>query len=95
MNVAFSPRDVASLRMKLNSLHGQIVSTTNPNTMGPLLRRYIEMTDKLYLTMKAGMSTTAATISQSGQLAAPFVPGGAVISAAITGSSQLKSSAGG
>lgn len=95
MSISMSPRDVASLRLKLHVLNAQLANTTNPNAMGSLLRQYIETTDKLYLTIKAGMGKAAATVAQAPRLAAPYVPGGAVISAAITGTGNLQSSAGG
>ena len=85
MNVAFSPRDVASLRLKLHVLNAQLATTTNPKGMGLLLRQYIETTDKLFLIMKRGVATAGEANVQAGQLAAPYVPGGAVISAAIRG----------
>ena len=40
---------------------------------------------------QTGLSKTADTVMDAGQLAAPFVPGGAVLSAAITGLGGLKS----
>ena len=40
---------------------------------------------------QSGLSKTADTVMDAGQLAAPFVPGGAVLSAAITGLGGLKS----
>ena len=40
---------------------------------------------------QTGLSKTADTVMGAGQLAAPFVPGGAVLSAAITGLGGLKS----
>ena len=40
---------------------------------------------------QTGLSKTADTVMNAGQLAAPFVPGGAVLSAAITGLGGLKS----
>ena len=40
---------------------------------------------------QTGLSKTANTVMDAGQLAAPFVPGGAVLSAAITGLGGLKS----
>lgn len=43
----------------------------------------------------AGLSKTADAVMNAGQLAAPFIPGGAVLSAAITGVGSLKSSASG
>lgn len=42
-----------------------------------------------------GLSRTADAVMGAGQLAAPFIPGGAILSAAITGVGQLKSSAAG
>jgi hypothetical protein len=42
----------------------------------------------------AGLSKTANSVMQAGALAAPFIPGGAVLSAAITGVGSLKASAG-
>lgn len=94
MNVPFSPRDVASLRMKLHVLHGQLANTTNPIAMGSLLRQYIAATDSLYLFMKNGLEKPALSTLQSAVVASPFVPGGAVISAAITGTSNYHSSSG-
>lgn len=41
-----------------------------------------------------GLSKTANSVMQAGALAAPFIPGGAVLSAAITGVGSLKASAG-
>lgn len=41
--------------------------------------------------LQTGLSKTADTVMDAGQLAAPFVPGGAVLSAAITGLGGLKS----
>ena len=38
-----------------------------------------------------GISKTADTVMNAGQIAAPFIPGGAVLSAAITGLGSLKS----
>ena len=40
---------------------------------------------------QTGLSKTADTVMDAGQIAAPFVPGGAVLSAAITGLGGLKS----
>ncbi|OGQ92186.1 MAG: hypothetical protein A2289_02550 [Deltaproteobacteria bacterium RIFOXYA12_FULL_58_15] len=42
-----------------------------------------------------GLSRTANAVMDAGSLAAPFIPGGAVLSAAITGVGSLKSSAAG
>ncbi len=42
-----------------------------------------------------GLSRTATAVMDAGQLAAPFIPGGAVLSAAITGVGSLKASAAG
>jgi len=44
--------------------------------------------------MGNGLSQGADAVLQAGQLAAPFIPGGAVLSAAITGVGDLKSRAG-
>ncbi len=44
--------------------------------------------------MGQGLSQGADAVLQAGQLAAPFVPGGAVLSAAISGVGGLKSSVG-
>lgn len=43
---------------------------------------------------KTGMSKGADAVLSAGKLAAPFIPGGAVVSAAISGMGQLKSSSG-
>lgn len=43
--------------------------------------------------MKTGLERGADAVMSAGQLAAPFVPGGAVLSAAITGVGSLKDSA--
>lgn len=45
--------------------------------------------------MATGLSRTAGAVMDAGQLAAPFIPGGAVLSAAITGVGTLKASAAG
>jgi hypothetical protein len=45
--------------------------------------------------MSEGMTRSADAVLQAGQLAAPFIPGGAVLSAAITGVGTLKSTASG
>ena len=45
--------------------------------------------------MKTGISKTANAVAQAGQVAAPFIPGGAVLSAAISGVGSLKTSASG
>ena len=45
--------------------------------------------------MKTGLSRGADAVVNAGALAAPYIPGGAVVSAAITGMGQLKSSASG
>ena len=45
--------------------------------------------------MSEGLNRGADAVLQAGQLAAPFIPGGAVLSAAITGVGSLKSSAAG
>jgi hypothetical protein len=42
--------------------------------------------------MKTGISKGADAVLSAGQLAAPYIPGGAVLSAAITGVGSLKSS---
>jgi len=93
MGTLASPRDPASIRMKLHALHGQLASTTDPMALGLLLRRYIAATDELYLSMKnpGGGGLRAA---QGAQVVGGLVPGGAIISAAITGSGNLHSSAG-
>jgi hypothetical protein len=44
--------------------------------------------------MSTGLSRTTDAVLNAGQLAAPFIPGGAVLSAAVTGVGSLKSSAG-
>ena len=44
--------------------------------------------------MKTGLSKTADGVMRAGQLAAPYIPGGAIVSAAITGMGELKSAAG-
>jgi hypothetical protein len=43
--------------------------------------------------MSTGLSKSADAVMSAGQLAAPFIPGGAVLSAAITGVGTLKSTA--
>src|SRR5437867_3327863 len=45
--------------------------------------------------MSTGLSRTANAVMDAGAIAAPFIPGGAVLSAAISGVGQLKSSAAG
>ena len=45
--------------------------------------------------MSTGLSRTTDAVLNAGQLAAPFIPGGAVLSAAVTGVGSLKNSAGG
>src|SRR5258705_166399 len=45
--------------------------------------------------MKTGISKTTDAVLSAGQLAAPYIPGGAVLSAAITGVGSLKSSSAG
>ncbi len=42
--------------------------------------------------MKTGISKTASAVAHAGQVAAPFIPGGAVLSAAISGVGSLKTS---
>ena len=44
--------------------------------------------------MKTGLSRAADAVVKAGNLAAPFVPGGAIVSAAISGMGELKSAAG-
>ncbi len=44
--------------------------------------------------MSTGLSRTTDAVLNAGQLAAPFIPGGAVLSAAVTGVGSLKASAG-
>jgi predicted ribosomally synthesized peptide with nif11-like leader len=41
---------------------------------------------------KSGLSKTADTVMSAGQLAAPYIPGGTVLSAAVSGMGQLKTS---
>jgi hypothetical protein len=45
--------------------------------------------------MSTGLSRSTDAVLNAGQLAAPFIPGGAVLSAAVTGVGSLKSSASG
>jgi len=45
--------------------------------------------------VSTGLSRTAGAVMDAGKLAAPFIPGGAVLSAAISGVGSLKSSAAG
>jgi hypothetical protein len=45
--------------------------------------------------MSTGLSRTANAVMDAGQLAAPFIPGGAVLSAAVSGLGSLKNSASG
>ena len=45
--------------------------------------------------MSTGLSRTTDAVLNAGALAAPFIPGGAVLSAAVTGVGSLKSSAAG
>lgn len=45
--------------------------------------------------MQTGLSRTANAVLEGGRLAAPFIPGGAVLSAAITGVGSVKSTAAG
>ena len=45
--------------------------------------------------MSTGLSKTADAVMSAGQLAAPHIPGGAILSAAITNLGALKQSAGG
>lgn len=45
--------------------------------------------------METGLTKTANAVMVGGQLAAPFIPGGAVLSAAITGVGAVKSTAAG
>jgi hypothetical protein len=45
--------------------------------------------------LKSGLSKTADVAMMAGSIAAPFIPGGAVVSAAISGVAQLKDAAGG
>lgn len=42
--------------------------------------------------MATGLSRTAGAVMDAGQLAAPFIPGGAVLSAAVSGLGSLKAS---
>ena len=45
--------------------------------------------------LKAGLAKTADVAMAAGNIAAPFLPGGAVVSAAISGIGQMKDAAGG
>jgi len=45
--------------------------------------------------LSTGLNRTGAAVSQAGMIAAPFVPGGAVLSAAITGVGTIRSTAAG
>ena len=45
--------------------------------------------------MSTGLNRTAGAVMDAGQLAAPFIPGGAVLSAAISGVGSLKTAAAG
>lgn len=45
--------------------------------------------------VSTGLNRTAGAVMDAGQLAAPFIPGGAVLSAAISGVGSLKSAAAG
>ena len=45
--------------------------------------------------MATGLSRTTDAVLNAGQLAAPFIPGGAILSAAVTGVGGLKASAAG
>ncbi|MEK7703489.1 MAG: hypothetical protein AAB426_00910 [Myxococcota bacterium] len=45
--------------------------------------------------MATGMERTGSAVMEAGRIAAPFIPGGAVLSGAITGVASLKASAAG
>jgi len=96
MGLPASPRDPASIRLKLHTLNGQLASTTNPLILGSLLRQYISVTDELFHSLKGqGGAGAGSSIAGTALMAAPFIPGGAIISAAISGSSGLGGGAGG
>lgn len=68
---------VSTLRAQLDSLHAQIRGTTDATRLCDLVDEYV---------------LVAAMIASSQPVATPFVPGGAVLSAAISAVGQLKSS---
>lgn len=80
--------DTPALRRELNTLHGRIASATSPRALAESLQRYLAAADRLFVALqpkaaiprRRGGQGTAAPYSP----AAPYIPGGAIVSAAIS-----------
>ena len=73
-----------------------MANTINPNNAGLRVKIDSSRTRQTPKTnfgsvFKTGLSKTAATVMGAGNMAAPYIPGGAILSAAITGLGGLKS----
>jgi hypothetical protein len=83
-----SARTVEDLRRSLHQLNMQVATAPNPLLLGQAVDRYLEAVRQLAEALQP--SAGAAT-----QLAAPFIPGGAVISAAVNGLANTRSGSSG
>jgi hypothetical protein len=86
--------------MLLYVLRGELTMSTISNrssglkvNIQPSVQRQTPATD-FGSTLKSGLGRTASVIGQGAGMAAPFVPGAATLSAAVTSLGALKSSAG-
>jgi hypothetical protein len=73
-----------------------MANTINPNSAGLRVKIDSSRTRQTPKTnfgsvFKTGLAKTADTVMSAGNMAAPYVPGGAILSAAITGLGGLKS----
>ena len=75
-----------------------MANTINPNSAGLRVKIDSSRTRQTPKTnfgsvFKTGLAKTADTVMSAGNMAAPYIPGGAILSAAITGLGGLKSKA--
>jgi hypothetical protein len=82
------PRLTQPLRNKLQELNMQIATATSPITLRRALEQYLETALKL----SDGLGRGADSVLTASKLAAPFIPGAAVVSAAVTGTSSRRTS---
>ena len=68
-------RQILELRQQLSSLHGRVASAATSIAVAQALQQYLAMADRLFLALSP--RATAGVVSG-------YVPGGAVVSAAIS-----------
>jgi hypothetical protein len=85
--MSIDPRLTQPLRNKLQELNMQIATATSPISLKRALQQYLETA----LRLSDGLAKGADSTLTAASLAAPFIPGGAVVSAAISGTRRSSS----